>query len=191
MFLLIDNYDSFTYNLVQYFQCLGEDPLVLKNDDPKILDLAKSGTLDKVVLSPGPSVPGKAGFCLDFLKLLPKTVPVLGVCLGHEILGLFAGAPVKVGPVIMHGMTSDITHNGRGLFDELPNPLRVGRYHSLVVVSDDDNPNPNFTVTARAPLGEVMALQYNDRPWVGVQFHPESIMTPDGKTMLQNFLQLS
>ena len=87
MFLLIDNYDSFTYNLVQYFQCLGEDPLVLKNDDPKILDLAKSGTLDKVVLSPGPSVPEKAGFCLDFLKLLPKTVPVLGVCLGHEILG--------------------------------------------------------------------------------------------------------
>ncbi len=85
MFLLIDNYDSFTYNLVQYFQCLGEDPLVLKNDDPKILDLAKSGTLDKVVLSPGPSVPEKAGFCLDFLKLLPKTVPVLGVCLGHEI----------------------------------------------------------------------------------------------------------
>ena len=187
MFLLIDNYDSFTYNLVQYFQCLGEDPLVLKNDDPKILDLAKSGTLDKVVLSPGPSVPEKAGFCLDFLKLLPKTVPVLGVCLGHEILGLFAGAPVKVGPVIMHGMTSDITHNGRGLFDELPNPLRVGRYHSLVVVSDDDNPNPNFTVTARAPLGEVMALQYNDRPWVGVQFHPESVLTPDGMSLLANF----
>ena len=187
MFLLIDNYDSFTYNLVQYFQCLGEDPLVLKNDDPKILDLAKSGTLDKVVLSPGPSVPGKAGFCLDFLKLLPKTVPVLGVCLGHEILGLFAGAPVKVGPVIMHGMTSDITHNGRGLFDELPNPLRVGRYHSLVVVSDDDNPKPNFTVTARAPLGEVMALQYNDRPWVGVQFHPESVLTPDGMSLLANF----
>lgn len=187
MFLLVDNYDSFTYNLVQYFQSLGEDPVVRFNDDPSILELAKSGTLDKVVLSPGPSHPANAGLCLEFLKLLPKSVPVLGVCLGHQVLGLFAGAPVEVGPVIMHGMQSDIVHDGTGLYHGLPNPLRVGRYHSLVVVSPEDNPNPNFTVTARGPLGEVMSLVYNDRPWAGVQFHPESVLTKEGMKMLANF----
>ncbi len=188
MFLLIDNYDSFTYNLVQYFQSLGEAPEVLRNDDPKILELASSGRLDKVVISPGPSHPAKAGLCLEFLRLLPPSVPVLGVCLGHQILGLFGGAEIRVDSVIMHGMQSDITHEGTGIFEDLPRPLRVGRYHSLEVVADDDSKLP-FRVTARAPLGEVMALEYRDRPWVGVQFHPESVLTPDGMRLLANFPQ--
>ncbi len=186
MFLFIDNYDSFTYNLVQYFQSLGEDPVVYTNDDPRLLDLALSGTIDKVVLSPGPGHPAKAGLCLEFLKRLPHTVPVLGVCLGHELLGLYGGAEVTVGPVIMHGMQSDITHEGTGLFDHVPSPMRVGRYHSLVVVAENDEKLP-FRVTARAPAGEVMALEYKDRPWVGVQFHPESVLTQDGLRLLSNF----
>ncbi|MDO5536081.1 MAG: anthranilate phosphoribosyltransferase [Desulfovibrionaceae bacterium] len=190
MFLLIDNYDSFTYNLVQYFQNLGENPTVLFNDDPKILDLATSGTLEKVVISPGPSHPAKAGLCLEFLKLLPHDVPVLGVCLGHQVLGLFGGADVVVNSVIMHGMQSDIKHEEGGLFTSVPDPMRVGRYHSLVVVSElDDDPKLPFRVTARGPLGEVMALQYKDRPWCGVQFHPESVLTPEGMRLLVNFPQ--
>ena len=186
MFLFIDNYDSFTYNLVQYFQSLGEDPVVYTNDDPRLLDLALSGTIDKVVLSPGPGHPAKAGLCLEFLKRLPHTVPVLGVCLGHQLLGVYGGAEVTVGAVIMHGMQSDITHEGTGLFDHVPSPMRVGRYHSLVVVAENDEKLP-FRVTARAPAGEVMALEYKDRPWVGVQFHPESVLTQDGLRLLSNF----
>lgn len=186
MFLLIDNYDSFTYNLVQYFQGLGEDPQVVFNDDPKLLELAVSKDLEKVVISPGPSHPAKAGLCLEFLKLLSPDVPVLGVCLGHEILGLYAGAEIAIAPVIMHGMQSDISHDGTGLFDKVPQPMRVGRYHSLIVRADDDTDLP-FRVTARAELGEVMALEFKDRPWAGVQFHPESVLTPDGMRLLANF----
>ena len=186
MFLLIDNYDSFTYNLVQYFQGLGEDPQVVFNDDPRLLELAGSKDLEKVVISPGPSHPAKAGLCLEFLKLLSPEVPVLGVCLGHEILGLYAGSEIAVAPVIMHGMQSDISHDGTGLFDKVPQPMRVGRYHSLVVLADDEANLP-FRVTARAELGEVMALEFRDRPWAGVQFHPESVLTPDGMRLLANF----
>ncbi len=188
MFLLIDNYDSFTYNLVQYFQNLGENPTVLYNDDPQILELAASGSLEKVVISPGPGHPSAAGLCLEFLSRLSRDVPVLGVCLGHQLLGFLGGAQVVAGPVVMHGMQSDITHEGTGLFARMPEPMRVGRYHSLVVVSEEDNdPRLPFRVTARAPLGEVMALEYRDRPWVGVQFHPESVLTPDGMRLLANF----
>ncbi len=187
MFLLIDNYDSFTYNLVQYFQSLGEDPTVLFNDDPRILDLARSGSLETAVSSPRPSTPPQAGLCLALLKPLPRDVPVPGVCLGHQVLGLFGGAEVKVGPVIMHGMQSDIGHDGAGLFTGLPRPLRVGRYHSLVVEAADDDPKLPFRVTARGPLGEVMALRYRDRPWAGLQFHPESVLTADGMSLLANF----
>ena len=188
MFLLIDNYDSFTYNLVQAFQNLGEDPIVLFNDDPKILELAASGKLTKVVLSPGPGHPSAAGLCLEFLQKLPPSVPVLGVCLGHQILGLFGGAEVKTGPVIMHGMQSAIQHDGTGLFQGVPDPFTVGRYHSLVVCSDEkDEDKYPFRVTARGPENEVMALEYRDRPWAGVQFHPESVLTPDGLRLLSNF----
>ncbi len=190
MFLLIDNFDSFTYNLVQAFQKLGKHPEVVRNDRPELLTLAGSGDLEMVCVSPGPSHPRNAGLCLEFLARLPKDVPVLGVCLGHQILGAFAGATVDVGPRIMHGKTSDITHDGRGLFTGLPDPFTVGRYHSLIVHAQEV---PDvLEVTARATdlgpdKGEVMGLRYKDRPWAGVQFHPESVLTPQGADLLANF----
>lgn len=187
MFLLIDNYDSFTYNLVQAFYELGKTPLVLTNDDPRILELATDPELSMVCISPGPSNPLNAGLCLEFLKRLPAHIPVLGVCLGHQLLGHFAGAEVSRAPYVMHGKCTEIIHDGKGLFEGLSNPMKVGRYHSLVVQAREDEPNPKFTVTARGPEGEVMALRYNDRPWVGIQFHPESILTPEGMSLLSNF----
>lgn len=189
MFLLIDNYDSFTYNLVQAFYSLGHTPVVVRNDDPTLLDMATDSELSMVCISPGPGHPARAGLCLDFLQRLSPRVPVLGVCLGHQVLGMFADGQVDVGPCVMHGKQSEIVHDGMGIFAGLPNPLRVGRYHSLVVRAAKDAENPRFTVTARAPEGEVMALRYNDRPWVGVQFHPESVLTPDGLRLLANFPQ--
>ncbi len=187
MFLFIDNYDSFTYNIVQVFQGLGRSPVVLTNDDPRVLELATSPELECVCLSPGPGNPATAGYCMEFLARLPKTVPVLGVCLGHQCLGAFAGAEVVKAPLVMHGKCSEIIHDGQGLFSNMANPMKVGRYHSLVVEAKEDYSNPMFAVTARAPEGEVMALRYKDRPWVGIQFHPESILTPEGRQLLANF----
>ncbi len=192
MFLLIDNYDSFTYNLVQAFQSLGHRPQVMRNDDPAILDLALSEDLHEVCISPGPGHPAKAGLCLEFLKRLEsrnRPVPLLGVCLGHQLLGLHAGAQVAIAPKIMHGKDSELVHDGKGIFNSLPNPLRVGRYHSLIVREPEDQAAARFNVTARGPEGELMALSYKDQPWVGVQFHPESVLTPDGMRLLANFPQ--
>ncbi|MBG0776114.1 MAG: aminodeoxychorismate/anthranilate synthase component II [Desulfovibrionaceae bacterium] len=186
MFLLIDNFDSFTFNLVQAFQMLGKHPEVIRNDRPELLELAQSGRLEMVCISPGPSNPSNAGLCLRFLELLPKDVPVLGVCLGHQILGHYAGAAVEVAGRIMHGKTSPVTHDGKGLFTGLPDPLEVGRYHSLIVRAEQA---PELlTVTARTTdEDEVMGIRYTDRPWEGVQFHPESVLTPGGMDLLANF----
>ncbi|MCA1943751.1 MAG: aminodeoxychorismate/anthranilate synthase component II [Desulfovibrio sp.] len=185
MFLLIDNFDSFTYNLVQAFQKIGLEPTVVRNDRPELLALATSPEVQMVCISPGPSHPVNAGLCLQFLERLPRTTPVLGVCLGHQILGHFAGATVNVGHRIMHGKTSPIRHNNKGLFAGLPNPFEVGRYHSLLVRAEEA---PDLLeVTATTDEGEVMGLRYKDRPWAGVQFHPESILTPDGPQLLANF----
>ncbi len=187
MFLFIDNYDSFSWNLVQAFYSLGRAPIIYANDDPRLLELAAAPDLEAVCISPGPGHPESAGLCLEFLRRLPPHIPVLGVCLGHQILGYYAGAQVSAAPYVMHGKSSDIVHDGTGLFEGLPNPMRVGRYHSLVVQAPADDARAAFTVTARGPEGEVMALSYHDRPWVGVQFHPESILTPDGVRLLGNF----
>jgi anthranilate synthase/phosphoribosyltransferase len=187
MFLLIDNYDSFTYNLVQAFSMLGETPVVVYNDDPRLLELATDPALEKVCISPGPSHPINSGYCLEFLKRLDPSVPVLGICLGHQILGLFAGVEVLRAPSIMHGKTSDIAHDGQGLFKGIASPMCVGRYHSLAVQLDVGKKSSVFNVTARGPEGVVMGLQYLDRPWAGVQFHPESVLTPDGMKLLANF----
>lgn len=186
MFLLIDNYDSFTYNLVQAFYALGKEPAVYKNDDPAILDLAAEGKISQVCISPGPGHPSRAGLCLEFLKRLDPFVPVLGICLGHQLLGLYGGAQVGIAPSINHGKQSDIAHDAKGIFKGVSNPLRVGRYHSLVVYPDE-RAQKVFAVTARGPEGEVMALQYKDRPWIGLQFHPESVLTPEGQKILENF----
>lgn len=187
MFLLIDNYDSFTYNLAQAFYHLGYKPRVVKNDDPALVALANDPSLRMVCISPGPGHPAKAGYCLDFLRQLSPKIPVLGVCLGHQILGLYAGAEITTAPVIMHGKTSEIVHDGKGLYRGMPNPLTVGRYHSLVLRIDDDHKNPLLVVSARGPQGEVMSIRFKDRPWVGVQYHPESILTPEGTRLLENF----
>lgn len=186
MFLLVDNFDSFTFNLVQVFQQLGADPLVLRNDREEILELAESGKLELVCLSPGPSHPENAGLSLEFLSRLPKEIPVLGVCLGHQILGHFAGASVVRADRIMHGKTSDIYHKNEGLFTGLENPFNVCRYHSLVV--NVDEVSDKLELTAWTDQDEVMGLRYKDRPWTGLQFHPESILTPDGPKLLKNFL---
>lgn len=186
MLLLIDNYDSFTYNLVHAFQAQGENPVVVRNDEPKLLSLASNPKLKAVCLSPGPSNPKNAGLCLEFLARLPKQVPVLGVCLGHQILGHYAGAKVEVNAKIMHGKQSGVLHQGKGLFNGLASPMTVGRYHSLVV---NEASCPEFLqITARTEEGEVMGLEYKDRPWAGVQFHPESILTPQGDELLGNFV---
>lgn len=185
MFLLIDNYDSFTFNLVQAFMQLGRNPVVVKNDDPSLPGLAKRPDLAMVCISPGPGHPSATGFCMDFLRALPATVPVLGVCLGHQVLGHFAGARVEVGPEIMHGKQSKIIHDGTGLFSGLQSPMTVGRYHSLIVRAEDAP--EKLLVTARARTGEVMAMRFVDRPWAGVQFHPESVLTPEGIRLLANF----
>lgn len=189
MFLIIDNYDSFTYNLVQSFLQLGRDPVVVKNDDPALLDLAAREDLQMVCISPGPGRPESAGQCLEFLARLPHTVPVLGVCLGHQILGRFAGAEVFVGPRIMHGRQSEVTHSGTGLFKGIASPMLVGRYHSLLVKAADAPELLEVTATSHTPDGqeEVMAMRYKDRPWVGIQFHPESVLTPEGLRLLANF----
>jgi anthranilate synthase component 2 len=186
MFLLIDNFDSFTFNVVQTFQQQGKDPLVLKNDDPRILELAESPELKSVCISPGPSRPENAGLCLKFLERLPKETPVLGICLGHQILGHFAGAEVVVADRIMHGKTSTLQHDGKGLFAGVPESVTIGRYHSLLVKAEGVD---KLEITARSEEGEVMGLRYKDRPWFGLQFHPESVLTPEGPAMLAHFPQ--
>lgn len=188
MFLLIDNYDSFTFNLKQAFSMLGVDPVVVRNDNPCLPALAKRSDLEAVCISPGPGHPSEAGLCEAFLQNLPPTVPVLGVCLGHQILGAHAGADIVIGKRIMHGKSSDITHDGRHIFFGLPKPMSVARYHSLLV---HNAPAERIRITARTAEHEVMALEYTDRPWFGVQFHPESVLTPDGLRLLGNFLSIA
>ena len=191
MFLLIDNFDSFTFNLVQALQQIGVFPRVLRNDHPELLHMPEQEGLDGVVISPGPGGPLDSGSCLEFLARLKRTVPVLGVCLGHQILGHFAGHEVRRAGRIMHGKTSQIHHDGKGLFTGLSNPFHATRYHSLLV---DEAPSREtglgFKVTARSGQGELMALQYQDRPWVGIQFHPESVLTLQGPQLLSNFVSL-
>ena len=187
MFLLIDNYDSFTWNLVQAFSKLGHQPVVVKNDDPSLLELAAEPSLRLVCLSSGAGRPEDAGLCLEFLKRLNPRVPVLGVGLGHQVLGLYAGAEVVPAPEVVYGMASDIMHDGRGLYRGIPNPMTVGRCHSLMVRIDESRPVEGVTVSARGPKGEVMSMRFKDRPWAGVQYQPESILTPEGLKLLGNF----
>lgn len=189
MFLLIDNYDSFTFNLVQAFLQLGRKPVIVKNDDPALPGLAERPDLEMVCISPGPGRPEQAGLCLDFLAALPHKVPVLGVCLGHQILGHAAGARVAVGPRIMHGKQSPVEHTGAGLFQGIASPMTAGRYHSLLVHAEDAPALLEITAFSSAPDGsrEVMAFRYKDRPWAGIQFHPESVLTPEGLRLLANF----
>jgi anthranilate synthase/aminodeoxychorismate synthase-like glutamine amidotransferase len=181
--LVIDNYDSFTYNLVQYLGELGADPEVVRND-VETTEALLARKPDRVIVSPGPCTPNEAGVSVDVMRRFPEAgVPTLGVCLGHQSLAqAFGGQVVRHVPV--HGKTTEITHDGTGLFAGMPSPLTVGRYHSLVV---DPQVPACLRITASGD-GVVMAVEHRDLPAYGVQFHPESVLTPEGKTLLRNFL---
>jgi len=182
--LVVDNYDSFTYNLVQYLGELGCEMEVVRNDAATVDELLERGP-DRVVVSPGPCTPSGAGISVDVMRRFPEAgVPTLGVCLGHQSLAeAFGGRVTRHVPV--HGKTTDIEHDGSGLFAGLPSPLTVGRYHSLVV---DPDTLPEELVAQATGGGVLMAMRHRDLPAHGVQFHPESVLTPDGKALLENFL---
>ncbi|MBB3890193.1 anthranilate synthase component 2 [Phenylobacterium haematophilum] len=188
MILVIDNYDSFTYNLVHYLNELGAETLVYRNDALSVeeaLGLKPQG----VLLSPGPCTPNEAGICLDLLAAAPEDLPILGVCLGHQSIGQAYGGQVVRAKAIMHGKTSQIEHTGKGIFAGLPNPVTATRYHSLSV---ERSTMPDvLEVTAWTDDGEVMGFQHKSKPVHGVQFHPESIATEGGHAMLANFLKLA
>ena len=187
MLLMIDNYDSFTYNLVQYFQELGEEVQVVRNDEATVEELLKHKP-DRVCISPGPCAPSQAGISKDAIVRFSQYVPVLGVCLGHQAVGeVFGGRVVRAGKV-MHGKTDRITHDGKGLFRGLPLPLTVARYHSLVV--ERETLPDCLEVTAVSSDGEIQGLRHKSLLIETVQFHPESIASEFGHELLKNFLQL-
>jgi anthranilate synthase/aminodeoxychorismate synthase-like glutamine amidotransferase len=187
MLLVIDNYDSFTYNLVQYFGELGADLLVKRNDEVTVADIHGLHP-ERIVISPGPCTPNEAGISCDVIRSFGENIPILGVCLGHQCMGqVFGGDVVRAGR-LMHGKTSPILHNGEGVFRDLPNPFDATRYHSLLVQRDTFP--ACLDITAETAEGEIMGLRHKTQPVHGVQFHPESILTVEGKRLLQNFLQL-
>jgi para-aminobenzoate synthetase component II len=183
--LMIDNYDSFTYNLVQYIGELGVDAIVYRND---AIDVAAARALkpDAIVISPGPCTPAAAGVSVPLLRAMAGEVPILGVCLGHQCIGEAFGGKVVRASCLMHGKTSPIIHDGKSIFDGLANPFEAMRYHSLLV--DRASLPPCLEISARTAEGEIMGLRHREHRIEGVQFHPESIGTPEGKDLLRNFL---
>ena len=188
MILVIDNYDSFTYNLVHYLNELGAETRVVRNDDLSV-DEALALKPDAVLLSPGPCTPNEAGICLDLLKSAPDDLPIFGVCLGHQAMGQAFGGEVVRAKTLMHGKTSPIHHEGKSVFAGLDEPFTAARYHSLAV-KRETLPDV-LEVTAWTEDGEIMGLSHKTRPVHGVQFHPESIATEGGHDLLANFLDLA
>jgi anthranilate synthase component II len=187
MILLIDNYDSFTFNLYQYFGELGEEVKVARNDQISLEEIEKLN-LEAIILSPGPGRPEDAGVCVDVIKTFYQKIPILGICLGHQAIGHAFGARIDKAGKVMHGKTSKLTHTGTFLFEYLPQPLDVMRYHSLVI---QKGTLPGvFQVLARSMDDhEVMAIKHESYPLYGLQFHPESVGTETGKKMINNFLK--
>lgn len=187
MLLVIDNYDSFTYNLVQYFGELGAEPVVHRNDEITLAEIAALRP-ERIVISPGPCTPKEAGISCDVLREFGGKVPIFGVCLGHQCMGdVYGGEVVRAGR-LMHGKTSPILHTGANVFADLPSPFEATRYHSLLVRRES---LPDcLEVTAWTEEGEIMGLAHRELPVYGVQFHPESILTSEGKRLLGNFLKL-
>ena len=188
MIAMIDNYDSFTWNLVQYLQELGREVCVFRNDELTVDELAARAP-SHIVLSPGPGAPARAGILLETIDRLAGKVPILGVCLGHQAIGQTFGGRVVRAQQVMHGKTSQITHDAQGVFRGLPQKFTATRYHSLVV-ADDGLPDC-LAVTARAEDGEIMGLRHRELLVEGVQFHPEALLTQHGREMLGNFLSLA
>ena len=188
MIFVIDNYDSFTYNLVQYLGELGAEPLVRRNDEITVGEIAAMKP-ERIVISPGPGRPEQAGITLDVIRKLGRTTPLLGVCLGHQAIGMAFGGSVVRAKSPMHGKTSTISHDGKGVFAGIASPLTVARYHSLIV--DREGWPKDLEITAQTEDdGTVMALRHREFPIHGVQFHPESIMTREGHHLLRNFLSV-
>lgn len=187
MFLVIDNYDSFVYNLARYFEREGETVRVVRNDALAVEDIRAMDPVG-IVISPGPCSPDEAGISLDVIRSLGAEYPVLGVCLGHQAIGQAYGGHTRRSPNPMHGKASMITHDKTGFFKGLPSPLQVARYHSLVC---DPEEAKGLRVTARAPDGTVMAIAHETDPVYGVQFHPESILTDHGDVMVRNFIAMA
>jgi anthranilate synthase/aminodeoxychorismate synthase-like glutamine amidotransferase len=188
MLLLIDNYDSFTYNLVHYLGELGATTVVRRNDAIGV-DEALALKPSAIVLSPGPCDPDRAGICLDLVRAAPPAMPLLGVCLGHQAIGQAYGGRIARAPVPMHGKLSEIRHRGSDVFAGLPSPISATRYHSLVV--ERAGLPAELVVTAETDDGLIMGLAHRERPLFGVQFHPESIATAAGHALLRNFLRLA
>ena len=190
MLLVIDNYDSFTYNLVQYLGELGYDPVVRRNDAVSLADVGALAP-DAIVLSPGPCTPAEAGITVPLVREYGARIPILGVCLGHQAIGEAYGGRVVRAHRVMHGKTSQIVHAGRDLFDNLPSPMEVMRYHSLVVERSSIPQSLEILAVASDAEDEIHALRHCEYPVWGVQFHPESILTAHGKQLLRNFLDLA
>jgi anthranilate synthase/aminodeoxychorismate synthase-like glutamine amidotransferase len=187
MLLVIDNYDSFTYNLVQYFGEMGVAPVVKRNDEAAVAEIDAMRP-EKIVISPGPCTPKEAGISCDLIRRLGDRIPILGVCLGHQCIGDVYGGRVVRAQRLMHGKTSPILHHGKGVFASLPNPFQATRYHSLIV--ERSSLPESLEITAETAEAEIMGLQHRQHPVYGVQFHPESILTEHGKALLKNFLDL-
>lgn len=187
MILLIDNYDSFTYNLYQYMGIFEKDIRVVRNDKITLAQIEDLNP-DRIVLSPGPKSPAEAGICIDVVKHFYKKKPILGICLGHQSIGAAFGAKIVHAKELMHGKRSAIAHDGTGIFQGIPSPIQVARYHSLAV--DEATLPDDFCVLARTADGEIMAMRHRDYPLIGIQFHPESIYTEHGKKMIENFLEM-
>ena len=186
MFLMIDNYDSFTYNLVQYFQILGEEMKVVRNDEITVESALNSGA-EAIVLSPGPGRPEKAGIMIDLIRNAGN-MPLLGVCLGHQAIGYAFGAKIILAKRLMHGKISMVTHDGKGLFAGVENPFQAVRYHSLAI--DRDTLPECLAVTASSEDGELMGIRHKTRLVEGIQYHPESVLTQCGKRQLRNFIRM-
>ena len=188
MLLMIDNYDSFTYNLVQYLRELGEEVVVYRNDKITLHEIDKLGP-ERIVLSPGPCTPNEAGISISVVHHFAGELPILGVCLGHQSIGQAYGGRIVRADRLMHGKTSPVYHDGRELFAGLPDPFDATRYHSLLV--EKTSLPQCLEVTAWTKEGEIMGMRHRELPIWGVQFHPESILTVDGMDMLRNFLEMT
>lgn len=188
MLLMIDNYDSFVYNLVRYFEELGEEIIIYRNDKITIEEIEKMN-IDGIIISPGPKSPNEAGLSLDIIDKFKDKLPILGICLGHQCIGHYFNAVVKKGKEPVHGKMFNITHNNKGVFNNVKNPLRVTRYHSLIV-SKENFPD-SLEITSETDDKIIMGIRHKDYNIYGVQFHPEAEMTEEGHKILENFIKIT